>query len=246
MTLYRKPKDYLPPYDYCDRWCSRCNIDKTRCEVYQQEMQTSLEHLAEGVDPADLNVVVADIQKSFDKAVLLLREKGKQLGIDLDRVDEGAAAPSSRPRAEPPEDPIVGRAKAIMHGCKDVMNDLDPGPREVVAWYSPQVVVKLHRATADELEDELDEEDRADVILQAQVAHRGLVRIMAALGDAGRARPRLMDALLEPLAASQRLMREIEERWLSKPNDRLAQVTGDEWWGPLRIAPSLKPGKRSK
>jgi len=248
MISYRRPREYLPPYNYCDRWCSRCVIDKSKCEVYQQEMQTSLQHMADGVDPDDWKVVMDDINKSFDKALLLLREKAKQLGIDLNKVDEAAAAPEPRKRSkvEPPEDPILHRAKAVLHACSDLKKELEPGQREVVGWYAPQVVVKLHRATMTEIEEEADDERDADVILQVQVAHRGLVRIVAALGDAGRAKPRLMDALLEPLAASQRLLREIEQRWLSRPNPLLVPVKGDEWWGPLRTAPSAKPKKKPR
>ena len=39
---YRKPRIYIPPYNYCDRSCARCRIDKTRCLLYQTEMDDQL------------------------------------------------------------------------------------------------------------------------------------------------------------------------------------------------------------
>ena len=35
---YRRPTAYSPPYNYCDRWCERCRIDKSRCLLWQTEM----------------------------------------------------------------------------------------------------------------------------------------------------------------------------------------------------------------
>jgi hypothetical protein len=100
---------------------------------------------------------------------------------------------------------------------------------------------KLGRATM-EAGDEIEE---ADNILQAQVAHRALVTVAAALETIRRREPELGDQMLDLLAFMKRLRGEIEERWLSRPCRILEPVEGDAWWGPLRdITPTLKHFRR--
>jgi hypothetical protein len=100
---------------------------------------------------------------------------------------------------------------------------------------------KLGRATMEPG----DETEEADSILQAQVAHRALAVMAAALEAIRRRRPELGDQMLDLLAFMKRLRGDIEERWLSKPCALLEPVEGDAWWGPLRdITPTLKHFRR--
>ena len=87
--------------------------------------------------------------------------------------------------------------------------------------------------------------EEADAILQAQVAHRA-IRVIAAALDAIRRRDRsLADAMLDLLAFLGRLAADIEERWLSKPSGLLEPVEDGCWWGPVRdITPTLRHFRR--
>src|SRR6185503_15418222 len=46
---YRKPTVYIPPYNYCDRWCDGCAVDKARCLLYQTEMDERLHREIDGL-----------------------------------------------------------------------------------------------------------------------------------------------------------------------------------------------------
>ncbi len=245
--VYRRPREYIPPYNYCDRWCERCVIDKTRCEVYQRETNDRLHHEIDGVDPDDTDVVIADVNKNFDEALLLLREKAKELGVDLDKVEDPPEPPPRRPKT----DPLFRRARelttAISRFLRDHRDELATEfkrPYEVIAWYYLQVGAKLGRISFREAGG-TDDYDEACNILTAQVAHQGLSRMLKAIQEIGASRRTWRDELLSTMAGMQKLMKEIEKRWLSRSSALLEPVIGDQWWGPLQTAPILRK-KQSK
>lgn len=242
--VYRRPTEYIPPYNYCDRWCARCRIDKTKCEVYQRETNDRLHHEIDGVDPDDTDVVIADVKKNFDEALLMLREKAKELGIDLDKVEDAPEpAPTPRPRKR---DPLFERAREIAAGVGAFLRDHRAelakefkAQHEVLAWHYLQVGAKIGRAMFRD-DGERDEYEEAADILTAQIAHLGLSRMLAAIQEICAVRTAWRDETLSTLSAMQKLMKEIEKRWLSKKSALLEPVKGNRWWGPLRTAPILR------
>jgi hypothetical protein len=241
MTTYRRPSVYIPPYDYCDRWCERCTIDKDRCLLWQTEMDERLHREIDGKgepDPEEqLRLMVEDVKS----AVRMVEEQAREMGIDLSQ------APAAEPRREEAgRDPIVRDGTAVAKAVSAFLRaHAAKFPKEAPAlrWLHTLVGPKLGRAvTADE---EADEVEAADAILQAQVGHRALVEMGAALESARRRRPEIGDELLDVLALMKRMRAEIEERWLRRPNGVLEPVEDGRWWGPLRdIRDTLKSFRR--
>lgn len=235
---YRKPTFYLAPYNYCDRWCERCTIDKTKCEIYQMEMNDRLHHIADGVDPDAPEVVAADIGKNFSAALALLHEKAKEMGIDLDKVE---IPPEEKPKRRPEDDPRVARCWSIGKGISefidehraDLVRDFRE-PYEILAFYRFQPGAKFARIQRFEEEDD-DARMVANSILSMQIAHKGLVAMLQALLAILEKRPAWRDGVLDTMARLQAVAKEIEEQWLSKPCGKLTAVKkGEPWWGPLK------------
>jgi len=241
VSWYRKPTVYIPPYNYCYRGCDRCIIDKARCLLYQTEMDERLHREIDGLAEPSPEEVVGRIVEDARKALRLVEEQVRWMGMDPEEIRR--EAPAEAPRAKS-DDPLVEEgmlaAKAVAafvreHGAGH------PGEAQLLRRSLTLVGPKLGRATM-EAGDEIEE---ADNILQAQVAHRALVGIAAALETIRRRRPELGDQMLDLLAFMKRLRGEIEQRWLARPCRILEPVVGDTWWGPLRdITPTLKHFRR--
>jgi hypothetical protein len=242
MTTYRRPKVYVPPYNYCDRWCDRCRIDKSRCLLYQTEMDERLHREIDGRGEPTPDENVKRMSDELKNAVRLVQEQAREMGIDLDAAMK--AAPSPPPPAE--REDVLRDGTAIAAGTAAFLREHAksfPEEAKVLRWMSTMVGPKLGRATSHEPED--DEVSEADAILQAQVAHRALGEMLAAFESAGRKKPGVLDAYLELLALLRRVRKETEEAWLSRPSALLEDCDGDAWWGPLRdITPTLKNLRR--
>jgi hypothetical protein len=239
--LYRRPLAYLPPYNYCDRWCGHCAIDKTKCLLYQMEMDDHLHREIDGAPEPTADEVVRKRARDLRTAQERVEEQMREMGVDPDEVRRRAAEDPPRPRER---EPIVEEAAALARGVAGFVRA--HGSRfsreaEVLRWFMAMPVSKLHRATGPE-EDEF---EAADHILQAQAAHRALGRLSGALDSVRRQSPGLTDEMLDLLALLKRLAGEIEERWLARPSGLLAPATDEEWWGPLRdITPTLRQFRR--
>lgn len=238
---YRKPSVYIPPYNYCDRWCDGCAVDKARCLLYQTEMDERLHREIDGLGQPSPEEMVGRIVEDARKALKMVESQVREMGIDPRTLAREADPPPPRPKSD---DPIVEEAtlaaKAVAafvreHGAEH--------PREAQQLRRTLTLVspKLGRATMD-AGDEIEE---VDSILQAQVAHRALAAMAAALEAIRRRRPELGDQMLDLLAFMKRLRGDIESRWLARPCSLLEPVQGDAWWGPLRdITPTLKHFRR--
>jgi hypothetical protein len=240
-VTYRKPTVYIPPYNYCDRWCDGCTVDKARCLLYQTEMDERLHREIDGLGEPSPEEMVGRIVEDARKALRLVQDQVRVMGIAPEPEAHETAAATPRPRSD---DPIVEEATLAAKAVAAFVREHGAGhPREVqmLRRSLPLVSPKLGRATmaaGDEIEE-------ADSILQAQVAHRALAAMSAALESIRKRRPELGDQMLDLLAFMKRLRGDIQERWLSRPCALLEPVAGDAWWGPLRdITPTLKHFRR--
>lgn len=241
MSCYRKPTVYIPPYNYCDRWCQGCTIDKARCLLYQTEMDERLHREIDGLGEPSADEMVGRIVEDAQKALRLVEEQVREMGVDPETLKREAEPDAPRPKSD---DPLVEEAMLAAKAVAAFVREHGPGhPRESQLLRRSLTLVspKLGRATLEPG----DEIEAADGILQAQVAHRALTSIASALETIRRRRPELGDQMLDLLAFMKRMRREIEERWLAKPCAILEPVEGDAWWGPLRdITPTLKHFRR--
>ncbi len=237
---YRKPVVYIPPYNYCDRACERCALDKSRCLLYQTEMDERLHREIDGLAEPTREELVGRIVEDARKALQMAEEQARFLGVDPEELKRESAAP---PR-EKSGDPIVEEATLLARGVAAFLRDhaaAHPAEAEELRRLLMLPMPKLGRATMEPG----DEVEEADSILQAQVAHRALVGMAAALESIRRRDASLGDAMLDVLAFMKRLRADIEDRWLSKPCALLEPAEGDVWWGPLRdVTPTLKHFRR--
>ncbi|HEX7897873.1 MAG TPA: hypothetical protein VF950_08945 [Planctomycetota bacterium] len=228
MTTYRRPKVYIPPYNYCDRWCERCRIDKSRCLLYQTEADERLHREIDGRGEPSPDEIVKRMSVDVEQAIRLVQEQAKEMGLDLE------TAMKSAPPPPPPPEPAIrdgaAIARATMAFTREHGKDF-PGEAEILRRMPMLVGPKLGRAMSQDAGDEV---SAADAILQAQIAHRALGEILAAFDSIGRKRPGSLDAYLELLSLIGRVRKDIEETWFSRPNALLEPCEGDTWWGPLR------------
>jgi hypothetical protein len=241
VSRYRKPTVYIPPYNYCDRCCESCVIDKTRCLLYQTEMDERLHREIDGLGEASPEEVVGRIVEDARKALRLVEEQVREMGMDPELLKRDAEQEAPRAKSD---DPLVEEAMLAAKAVAAFVREHGSGhPREAQLLRRSLTLLgpKLGRATM-EAGDEVEE---ADAILQAQVAHRALTAIAAALEAIRRRQPELGDQMLDLLAFMKRLRGEIDERWLGRPCRILEPVDGEAWWGPLRdITPTLKHFRR--
>ncbi|HYF01492.1 MAG TPA: hypothetical protein VEJ18_21395 [Planctomycetota bacterium] len=243
MATYRRPTAYIPPYNYCDRWCERCRIDKSRCLLWQTEMDARLHREIDGAPEPTPEEAFRKMADGINDAARWVEERARDMGVDVEPL---SAAPPEEPVLPSEDDPVIAEGMAVTRAGAALLRS--PFGRiadasEVLRRYVFMIVPKLARAV--EVDREGDEIAQADAILQAQAVHRMLAEISAACRGAMRTRPSLEDALLDVLAGVERLLRTLEERWLSKPNPHLEPAPGDLWWGPLRdVSDTLKHFRR--
>jgi hypothetical protein len=241
VSFYRRPTVYIPPYNYCDRCCDACVIDKARCLLYQTEMDERLHREIDGLGEPTTEEVVGRIVEDARKALRLVEDQVRDMGMDPERLKREAGTEAPRAKSD---DPLVEEAVLAAKAVAAFVREHGGGhPREAQLLRRSLALVgpKLGRATMD-AGDEIEE---ADAILQAQVAHRALVAIAGALETIRRRQPELGDQMLDLLAFMKRMRGEIEERWLTRPCRLLEPIEGDVWWGPLRdITPTLKHFRR--
>jgi hypothetical protein len=238
---YRKPVVYFPPYNYCDRWCDRCTLDKSRCLLYQTEMDERLHREIDGLGEPTPEEMVGRIVEDARKALRLVEDQVRGMGLDPAILKPDAEASAPRRKTE---DPIVGEATLLARGAAAFLREhgaAHPREGQVLRRSLTLLAPKLGRAAAEAA----DEAEEADGILQAQVAHRAIAAMAASLEVIRRRNPSLGDAMLDLLAFMKRMSGDIEERWLDKPCGLLEPVTDGSWWGPVRdITPTLRHFRR--
>jgi hypothetical protein len=238
---YRKPTVYIPPYNYCDRWCDGCAIDKARCLLYQTEMDERLHREIDGLGEPSAEEMADRIVEDARKALKMVEEQVRGMGMDPVAISREGGAPAPRPKSD---DPLVEEATLAAKAVAAFVREHGAGhPREAQMLRRSLTLIspKLGRATMDAG----DEVEEADAILQAQVAHKALAAVAASLEQIRRRDPSLGDQMLDLLAFMKRLRGDIEARWLRRPCELLEPVEGAAWWGPLRdITPTLKHFRR--
>lgn len=90
----------IAPYDFCNRWCEKCAKKKrAMCKVYHEEFDKKLQHLANGRDPYDVNVMLDDLRKSIEGSIGAIDKWSK--GEEVDLSDFGAREYKESTRKHP-------------------------------------------------------------------------------------------------------------------------------------------------
>ena len=195
MSVKQKEDRYIPGvYNYCDRLCERCKL-KDRCFLYAKEKMRIEEHRRKGEDPDDWSVVLADIERSFGKAMEFLKRLAAKEGIESEPIQASSSLPdpSSHPLYKLSQD-YMKRAHLFLEGlrgkiekysedlqlCGQVSSDIREiiSNYETVLWYHTLIPVKISRALTSKFEAE--ENSISEMRGIEEVEHRQFAREDAA------------------------------------------------------------------
>ena len=77
-------------FNYCDRWCERCNY-ADRCRLFQSETERNIQHILNDEDPNDPEIIAKDIAESLEDSLAMLKAQMEIEGIteeDLKNFEE--------------------------------------------------------------------------------------------------------------------------------------------------------------
>ena len=157
VELAGDPRFISGIYNYCDRWCERCNFT-SRCLTYEQLPESS-----KSDDPAahDLNNAKfwGELKEIFSETRQMIEEFAAERGIDLNSVEAEAAIEEHRERSKSArENKLTRMAERYIHlgmgwfeGEEDDMQEaarFDEALQdalEVIRWYQFMPAVKIAR-----------------------------------------------------------------------------------------------------
>jgi hypothetical protein len=195
--LKGKKSKYIPGiYNYCDRWCERCDLT-SRCLLFSRDSKRRADHIARGEDPDDLKTVMDDVQSDLRESLEMIQKDASDLGINLNQITE-----KERRQVKEFSHPLHSKAEGLsfnIHQFRkkatnlfldESSNDSDKKVQsdslDVLAWYEFQFSVKLKRALQSIEEHSSDaaaaaDDDLFDAKASAKVAWIGLTKSLDAL-----------------------------------------------------------------
>lgn len=75
------------PFNFCDRFCERCEEFRDNCKIYQDDLRFKAQCQLEGKDPYDIKVVFGQVEKNMEIVLKILRETIKKEGIKITKED---------------------------------------------------------------------------------------------------------------------------------------------------------------
>lgn len=178
---------YRTPFNYCDRWCERCDLTEI-CRVFQDVEKSRQKFIKQGKDPDSWECVFQTIEESFQETERLLKKEAERLGIDLSRIDRSEPGPP-----EPDNFPLYKLAEKFAKKLGNLLRNLtvisaEAGEvlilesTEVIGYYHHLIPAKVYRAIISKINEEEGEEDFIkDSKTSAFIAVNGLVQITEAL-----------------------------------------------------------------
>lgn len=250
---YRKPTFYLPPYNYCDRFCEDCAIDKACCTLFQTGMDHELEAVMKGDDVTGMDHAMSELKENLSDALAMLEEAAEEQGLDLEELKREAGDGREEWEGEPCA--LLEEAKALTREIDDFAREhrlaLEAAEsagadlRDFYRFY-PLPAPKLARflglpdripaRDASEEEEAFEREMEATDILSAQIAHRALVETERGFLEILKVQPALTDTVIDFLARGKGIRETLEQEWLARENPFLKPVGDGPWWGPLENA----------
>jgi hypothetical protein len=229
VELAGDPRFISGIYNYCDRWCERCNFT-SRCLTYEQLPESS-----KSDDPAahDLNNAKfwEELGEMFNETRQMIEEFAAERGIDLTSVEAEAAVEEHRERRKSArENKLTRMAERYIHIAKEWLeredDDLEEAARfdealqdalEVIRWHQFMPAVKIARGfmrTDLGVEEDPIQNDSNGSVKVALIA---IDRSIAAWGRLSSLLPEKAGVILPMLAHLEALRRHTEQAF---PNAR--------------------------
>ena len=170
-------------YNYCDRWCERCDFT-SRCRVFADESEST-----EDESSLEMDAIVAKLKTVFAEAKEMLLEKAEELGIDpFAMSDEEFAEIRDRQKQFVDRDELSRLAEKYWRSAREILETnagwLDELEVEdkiaadviaVIRWYLFFIAAKINRGLHGLLDEE-GFEDR-DQIRDPQSDANGAIKI---------------------------------------------------------------------
>ena len=146
------------PYNFCDRWCERCPLEKQmRCKLYQGEIEQKMTCIAHGKDEDDPEMTIEVMKQQFKSVENLFEKYAQESEVDFDDdINESDFAELEERGKFVENNSLHGAAEQYRRKSQIFLKDtfyekkgLTPEITydfETVAWYHMLLSVKLHRA----------------------------------------------------------------------------------------------------
>jgi hypothetical protein len=244
--IVKNPKMIEGIYNYCDRWCERCEYTKRCANFFLNE-----NHLS-AMDELDINNkrFWEKLHEVFQLTLEMVKEIAEEQGIDLESIDYESSKKADKELNQKAKnfecsymsnvyielvdswfdssenifDELVEELKMRdelglpnSDSVREVDNLYDV--IEVIRWYQHQIHVKILRAVTGKLEDNniVDDNYTKDSDGSAKVALIGIDRSIASWGEMLSYLPNHEDGLINILVHLERLRRKTEAEF---PNAR--------------------------
>ena len=203
------------PFNVCDYRCDRC-LETADCAVFQKLQESSLQNWIDSSDGSDSAAVLRDIRESFRETEVLIKQKARDFGIDLDGIAGGTCAEEIRgQRWGAEDDPLYKRSydfTMLTHEFLRAAEPLVDGEAKEyfddIAWHHTVVVAKVYRTVGWKTH----EEGATDAKKSAAVAVKSLTICIMAFEYLSSRYPALSQECGRLSAAARRIKEEIRER----------------------------------
>ncbi len=169
------------PFNACDYRCEHC-LATEECAVFQRLRECSLQESANGGN--DLGAVLNDIRESFRETEAKIKQRAREVGIDIDEITGGYSQRKVREQHQGAvADPLYKQAYEFTLRAQQFLQEEGLSvPDEArtyiddIAWHHVVVTAKVYRTVVWKT----DEEGAVDAVNSAAVALKSLtICIMA-------------------------------------------------------------------
>lgn len=187
---------YRTPFNYCDRWCERCQLTKI-CKAYQESERDRKRALREGNDPDSWEFTFEAMHKNFTKTMKLIKKGCKKWGIDWEEVtkfDEKEFTDYMREKDKLQKDALYHFSIKWSDHIGNFLKKFTDVPietplikvleaQDVLSWYVSLIPAKVYRALSSEQSKKGRSEEPCsyDDKTSAFIAYNGLVKVSEAL-----------------------------------------------------------------
>jgi len=204
-------------FNWCDRWCERCNQTE-RCTLYKTSTHLSSD------EPDDF---FKSLSMIFEATMDMLKEQSVKLGLDFNSLKKSDIADDyDRKKYEIKDNDGLRLAKQYGKQVKywlDSLKKKEPLSLEirlqdtmlsecleVIEWYHYQLEVKLARALMSQKDEEEEHVDAYDSLGNAKLLLVSIERNIGAWGCVYQKFPEDEDVILDILVGLQKLNRQVE------------------------------------
>ncbi len=144
------------PFNACDYRCERC-LETEHCAVFQQVRDRAAE-----ISDGDASAVLDDLRESFRETEIMIKEKARELGIDLDEIAGGSTPEEIRDERErSKKDPLFLHCDRFREDAGLFLKAVDASVVEAdrqyvddIAWHHTVIPAKIFRALGWRTDDE--------------------------------------------------------------------------------------------